>query len=66
MRERTHRAIIELIEAIEEEYGSMSRDALNQVYMWGPFAGWSGHDLLHFAENRRKDIERTINANVHV
>jgi hypothetical protein len=66
MKPRTHSAIVELVEAIEEEYSGMSRDALNQVYMWGPFAGWSGHDLVYFAENRRKDIERTRNANIHV
>lgn len=66
MRPRTHEAIMELVEAIEEEYGPMSRDALNQVYAWGPFAGWSGHDLLYFARERREDIERTINAGIHV
>jgi hypothetical protein len=55
MNKRIDKALDELIDAIEEEFGTMGRDGLNQVYMWGPFAGWSGHDILHFARRMKEN-----------
>ncbi len=38
------------VDKILPELNKMDQDALNQVYMRGPFAGWSLYQLKGFAQ----------------
>ena len=45
----------DFIEAVLARYKDADRDELNQVFMRGPFCGWSERNLLELAEQMDKN-----------
>jgi hypothetical protein len=43
------------IESVQKYYENTASNELNQVYMRGPFAGWSGWSILDFVNTLAKN-----------
>lgn len=43
------------IKAVLPELNKLDQDALNQVYMRGPFAGWSIEELKNFVKQLKEN-----------
>lgn len=46
------------ISAVEDRYKNFKQSELNQVFMRGPFSGWSERELLEFAQKLRENWKK--------